>query len=127
MIEPVIMGILKAEFTRGKEVFSFSYSEYWLKSRYSQLLDPELLLYSGSQYAKNEKQNFGVFLDSSPDRWGRILMKRREAAVARSGKRPKRTLRESDYLLGVFDAHRMGAIRFKKNFYRVPGYLNSYE
>jgi len=115
MKEPVLMGVLKAEFIRGKEIFSFSYSENWLKSRYSQILDPELQLYSGSQYAKDEKQNFGVFLDSSPDRWGRVLMKRREAAVARSDKRPERTLRESDYLLGVFDGHRMGAIRFKED------------
>ncbi len=115
MKEPVLMGAIKAEYTRGKEIFSFSYSENWLKSRYSQILDPELQLYSGSQYAKDEKQNFGVFLDSSPDRWGRILMKRREAAMARSGRRPEKTLRESDYLLGVFDGHRMGAIRFKEN------------
>jgi serine/threonine-protein kinase HipA len=113
MKEPVLMGVLKAEFTRGKELFSFSYSENWLKSTYSQILDPELQLYTGSQYAKDEKQNFGVFLDSSPDRWGRVLMKRREAAISRSEKRPEKTLRESDYLLGVFDGHRMGAIRFK--------------
>ena len=115
MKEPVLMGVLKAEFTRGKEIFSFSYTEDWLKSSYSQILDPELQLYTGSQYAKDEKQNFGVFLDSSPDRWGRVLMKRREAAMARSDKRPERTLRESDYLLGVFDGHRMGAIRFKED------------
>jgi len=115
MKEPVLMGVLKAEFTRGKEIFSFSYSANWLKSRYSQILDPELHLYTGSQYSKDEKQNFGVFLDSSPDRWGRVLMKRREAAMARSDKRPERTLRESDYLLGVFDGHRMGAIRFKED------------
>lgn len=115
MKEPVLMGILNAEFIRGKEIFSFSYSENWLKSSYSQILDPELQLYSGSQYAKIEKQNFGVFLDSSPDRWGRVLMKRREAAMARSEKRKERTMRESDYLLGVFDSHRMGAIRFKED------------
>jgi serine/threonine-protein kinase HipA len=113
MKEPILMGVLKTEFTRGKEIFSFSYSDNWLKSSYSQILDPELQLFSGSQYAKDEKQNFGVFLDSSPDRWGRILMKRREAAMARSEKRPEKTLRESDYLLGVFDGHRMGGIRFK--------------
>ncbi|HKJ81652.1 MAG TPA: HipA domain-containing protein, partial [Ignavibacteriaceae bacterium] len=115
MKDPVLMGVLKAEFIRGKEIFSFSYSEDWLKSSYSQILDPELQLYTGSQYAKDEKQNFGVFLDSSPDRWGRVLMKRREAAMARSEKRQERTLRESDYLLGVFDGHRMGAIRFRED------------
>ncbi|MCJ7446834.1 MAG: HipA domain-containing protein [Bacteroidales bacterium] len=115
MKEPVYMGELKAEFTRGKEIFSFSYSESWLASRYSQILDPELQFYSGSQYASDEKQNFGVFLDSSPDRWGRLLMRRSEAALARSEGRTEKTLRESDYLLGVFDGHRMGALRFKEN------------
>jgi serine/threonine-protein kinase HipA len=117
MKEPVMMGELKAEFVRGKEIFSFSYAEGWLKSRYSQILDPELLFYSGSQYAGDEKSNFGVFLDSSPDRWGRTLMKRREAAIARNEGRTERTLRESDYLLGVFDGHRMGALRFKEDPY----------
>ena len=115
MKEPVLMGELKAEFVRGKEIFSFSYAKDWLKSSFSQILDPELLFYSGSQYAGDEKSNFGVFLDSSPDRWGRILMKRREAATARSEGRTERTLRESDYLLGVFDGHRMGALRFKED------------
>jgi serine/threonine-protein kinase HipA len=115
MKEPEFMGVLKAEYTRGKEIFSFSYSDSWLRSSYSQILDPELQFYSGSQYASDEKQNFGVFLDSSPDRWGRILMKKREAALARSEVRTERTLRESDYLLGVFDGHRMGALRFKEN------------
>jgi len=112
--EPVLMGELKAEFVRGKEIFSFSYAQEWLKSSFSQILDPELLFYSGSQYASDEKLNFGIFLDSSPDRWGRILMKRREAVAARSEGRPERTLRESDYLLGVTDYHRMGALRFKE-------------
>jgi serine/threonine-protein kinase HipA len=115
MKEPILMGELKAEYTRGKEIFSFSYSDSWLKSSYSQILDPELLFYSGSQYASDEKQNFGVFLDSSPDRWGRLLMRRREAALARSEGRTEKTLRESDYLLGVFDGHRMGALRFKED------------
>jgi len=115
MKEPFLMGELTAEFVRGKEIFSFSYAEEWLKSRFSQILDPELLFYSGSQYAGDEKSNFGVFLDSSPDRWGRILMKRLEAATARYEGRKERTLRESDYLLGVFDGHRMGALRFKED------------
>ncbi len=113
--DPVLMGELKAEFVRGKEIFSFSYAEEWLKSGFSQVLDPELLFYSGSQYATNNKINFGIFLDSSPDRWGRVLMKKREAAMARKEGRPERALRESDYLLGVFDGHRMGALRFKED------------
>ena len=114
MKDPIYMGALRAEYTRGKEIFSFSYSDMWLKSKFAQILDPELQLYSGSQYAREEKPNFGLFLDSSPDRWGRLLMKRREAALARSEERTPITLHESDYLLGVFDGHRMGALRFKE-------------
>lgn len=115
MKDPIYMGELQAKHIRGKEIFSFSYSDTWLKSRYSQILDPELQFYSGSQYAREEKLNFGLFLDSSPDRWGRLLMKRREAAFARSEERSPGTLRESDYLLGVFDGHRMGGLRFKED------------
>src|SRR5690606_9965432 len=79
-----------------------------------QLLDPDLQLFAGVQYlSKQDKNNFGMFLDSSPDRWGRILMRRREAALARLENRPEQHLFETDYLLGVYDAHRMGALRFK--------------
>ena len=115
MSTPIYMGELKAEFIRGKEVFSFSYSDSWLKTSYSQILDPELHFFPGSQYAGDDKMNFGVFLDSSPDRWGRLLMRRREAAEAKVEGRNAIALRESDYLLGVVDRHRMGALRFKVN------------
>lgn len=113
--EPVLMGELRAELVLGKEIYSFSYDNDWLRERSSQNLDPQLFLFSGAQYSSDENQNFGVFLDSSPDRWGRMLMKRREAALARSEKRAEMTLRESDFLLGVFDGHRLGALRFKEN------------
>lgn len=112
---PILMGILYAENIRGKELFSFEYNDDWLKSKYAQIIDPDLQLYSGTQYVDDKKNNFGIFLDSSPDRWGRILMRRREAAYARYEKRPEETLFESDYLLGVFDEHRMGALRFKED------------
>jgi serine/threonine-protein kinase HipA len=112
--KPELMGILKASQLRGKEIFSFEYSEEWLKSGNAQDIDSDLQLYSGSQYLSEVKSNFGIFLDSSPDRWGRVLMQRREAMLARSGNRKANTLLEIDYLLGVYDEHRMGAIRFKE-------------
>lgn len=111
--EPVFMGELYSELLRGKEIFSFEYERDWLNSTHAQLLDPELRLYKGLQYLKDDKTNFGLFLDSSPDRWGRVLMKRREAALARKEQRDQKTLFETDYLLGVYDEHRMGALRFK--------------
>ena len=111
--EPNLIGILIATTTRGKETFSFEYSTDWLRSGFSQMLDPDLQLFSGAYYPRDEKLNFGVFLDSCPDRWGRILMQRREAAIARQEDRAPKNLLESDFLLGVFDGHRMGALRFK--------------
>ncbi len=111
--EPLLMGTLNVTPTRGKEVFSFEYDGSWLKGEYLQILDPALRLFRGQQYAPGEQDNFGVFLDSSPDRWGRVLMKRREAQLARAEAREERRLVESDYLLGVHDGHRIGALRFR--------------
>lgn len=111
---PVLMGALATESLIGKEVFSFEYDQDWLSSKFAQVLDPDLQLYSGIQYLNNdEKFNFGLFLDSSPDRWGRVLMQRREAARARLEVRKVNKLFETDYLLGVYDGHRMGGLRFK--------------
>lgn len=110
---PVRIGTLFAELLRGKEVFSFSYDGAWLKRSMFWQLDPDLSLFTGLQFLSDAKPNFGAFLDSSPDRWGRVLMRRREALLARREHRAERTLFESDYLLGVFDGHRMGGLRFK--------------
>ncbi len=112
---PLMMGSLKSSLLRGKEIFSFEYGTEWLNSGKAQQLDPDLQLYSGLQYLHDEKSNFGIFLDSSPDRWGRLLMNRREAFLARTENRKVNTLFEIDYLLGVYDEHRMGAIRFKES------------
>lgn len=109
---PILIGVLHATPARSKEIFSFEYSKEWLKNQ-THALDPSLQLFQGTHYAPNKQENFGVFLDSSPDRWGRFLMKRREAQLAREEKREERKLFESDYLLGVYDEHRMGALRFR--------------
>jgi serine/threonine-protein kinase HipA len=108
-----LMGTLTADQVRGREVFSFSYSKEWLEKGPALVLDPDLGLYSGPQYSRDDKPNFGLFLDSSPDRWGRVLMERREALIAGQEGRKPRTLMESDYLMGVSDRYRMGGLRFK--------------
>ncbi len=110
---PKFIGTLSAIYTRGKEIFSFEYSQNWLDQNISTILDPDLQFFKGSQYLNDEKYNFGMFLDSSPDRWGRMLMRRREAILARRDKRPEKQLLESDYLLGVYDEQRIGGLRFK--------------
>lgn len=110
---PLLIGELSVESLRGKEVFSFRANENWISNKTFSFLDPDLQNLYGQQFLPEGKINFGMFLDSSPDRWGRMLMKRRERIRAKlCGNQPK-TLMESDYLLGVFDGNRMGALRFK--------------
>ncbi len=119
------MGTLYASPVRGKEVFSFEYCNEWLENSSRTTLDPDLKLYTGHQYLTDKKNNFGLFLDSSPDRWGRVLMRRYEAQLARRENREEKKLLESDYLLGVFDKQRIGALRFKIN--GTGPYLNDDE
>src|SRR5882757_2932531 len=90
--EPHLVGVWHVDMLRGKEVFSFEYDGAWLESGRAQNLDPDLQLYSGPQYLAESKSNFGIFLDSSPDRWGRTLMDRREAVLARTEERKPRPL-----------------------------------
>lgn len=108
-----LIGKLNADILKNKEVFSFEYNPEWLKNNPYSFFDPDLQLYRGRQYTPDKKQLFGVFTDSCPDRWGRVLMKRREAIDAKDEGRPERTLFESDYLLGIQDLARTGALRFK--------------
>lgn len=88
----------------------FAYDPSWLKKAHAFPLDPELDLTAGDFFPGNS--NFGVFMDSCPDRWGQVLMQRREAVEAREQGRTPRTLGAWEFLLGVQDCTRMGAIRF---------------
>jgi len=107
------MGNLHATPARGREVFSFEFDPVWLGSRLARDLDPALRLAPGPQFLADGRENFGVFLDSSPDRWGRTLLQRREAQRARQEQRRERRLTELDYLLGVCDGHRLGGLRYR--------------
>ena len=110
---PVRMGILRATLARGKQIFSFEYDRAWLEAKAAGPLDPAVQLVPGPQFVAADRDSFGLFLDSSPDRWGRVLMQRREAQRAREDKRNERRLLELDYLLGVHDGHRLGALRYR--------------
>ena len=112
--EPQLIGLLRAETIHGKETFSFEYDPQWLSGANAMLLDPELQLFPGPQYSSDsERSNFGMFLDSSPDRWGQLLMRRREAREARVAGRRQKSLVGTDFLLGVHDEQRLGGLRFK--------------
>ena len=113
--QTVLMGSLYVNVIKGGESYSFEYDKGWLKKTGLTLtLDPELMPYSGRQYPTG-KNIFGLFADASPDRWGRVLMNKRERILAeKEGRKPSK-LYDSDYLLGVYDETRMGGIRFKVN------------
>lgn len=107
-----LVGRLYVSGAKGRENYSFEYDNEWLLHE-KIFFDPDLQLYKGRQYINDDKRIFGLFADSCPDRWGRLLMKRREAIRAKKeNEKPKRLL-ESDFLLGVYDKARMGGLRFK--------------
>ena len=110
---PLMMGLLSCGHLRGKDIFSFEFDKSWLADKRFRSFDPDLQMFGGKQYVPQGKDNFGIFLDSTPDRWGRVLLERKEAEMARLENRKVRNLFETDYLLGVFDGSRMGALRFK--------------
>ena len=94
----------------------FVYEPSWLQNPQAFALDPDLSLGEGTYFPNAEAGNFRVFDDSAPDRWGQTLMKRREALAAKDEGRRPRTLYAWDFLLGVEDVSRQGALR-----YRPPG------
>lgn len=108
-----LIGRLYVSVIKGGETYAFEYDAQWLKKNNMRIcLDPQLLPFTGRQFSK-EKRLFGLFADASPDRWGRMLMNKRERILARYEGRKPRKLHESDYLLGVYDHTRMGGIRLK--------------
>lgn len=112
LAEPKCIGVLFANYGNAKTIFSFEYDKNWIKSEERFLLDPDIRWFSGTQFPE-KKNNFGIFLDSMPDTWGRTLMKRKASQIARENNEHTPFLHDVDYLLGVYDECRMGALRFK--------------
>ena len=113
---PLRLGLLHVQRGAGREVFEFEFDTAALAhpAVAGFQLDPRLGLFMGRQHPPQGHETFGVFADASPDRWGRMLMQRRLEREKRVGQAPKRArLYESDYLLGVHDAFRAGALRFR--------------
>ena len=106
------VGVLYRHVLRTDIPASFEYDKDWLKHDQAFALDPRLELWRGEQHPPADIPAFGVFMDSAPDRWGRVLMERREAAAAARDVRKMRTFHEMDFLLGVYDRTRMGGLRF---------------
>jgi serine/threonine-protein kinase HipA len=108
------IGRARSNRVRGKETVVFEYTEEWLKDAARFELDPGLPLSRGGFAPPVGQAIHGALGDSTPDTWGRRLMQRAERRKAEREGRAVRTLLESDYLLGVSDESRLGALRFRR-------------
>lgn len=108
------VGTLHRHARRGGEAISFEYHPDWLGDAARFSLEPALTLNRGAFAPADGLPIFGSIGDSAPDTWGRRLMQRAERRRAEREGRPVRTLTEADYLLGVSDVSRSGALRFRK-------------
>lgn len=108
------VGRLWARRARNRESASFEYDADWLVSPARFALEPALMLGGGPQHTRQGRSLFGAFGDSAPDRWGRNLIQREERRRAQEEARAPRSLGEVDFLLGVGDIARQGALRFKE-------------
>ena len=107
------IGTMRRVASRGGERMSFEYDVDWLASPLRFELDPLLPLTAGPHYPPAGQALFGTLGDSAPDRWGKDLMRRRERRAAERDGRPVRALQPLDFLLGVNDITRLGALRFR--------------
>ena len=110
---PQLMGRLGYESLRGSDSYSFCFDEEWLRKQGTHFISADIHNYPGMQYTRSGHDIFGCFADALPDRWGRLLLSRREQILANEEHRPVRRLTSFDYLTGIDDFSRMGALRFK--------------
>lgn len=112
--EDVLAGRLWTHRRRGAESASFTYDPGYISSPAAYALDPAMDLSLGQFQTAPGRALFGAFADSAPDRWGRRLIARGEQRLAEAGGRAPCSFGEADYLLGVRDDLRQGAIRFRR-------------
>lgn len=110
-----LIGILSYESLRGSDSYSFKFDDNWIKNYNAITLCNDINNYPGIQYTLPDKDIFGCFADALPDRWGRILLSRREQILAQEENRPIRRLSSFDFLIGIDDFSRMGGFRFKES------------
>jgi serine/threonine-protein kinase HipA len=110
---PVLVGslIFDAAMRRRAGVSTtFTYDPTWLARPDACAIDPSLSLFGRSSTVPGLP---GCFQDCSPDRWGRNLVEKRLRALALREGTGQRTLTDVEYLLGVADLTRQGALRLR--------------
>lgn len=109
-----LVGRLWSHLSKGRERASFQYDKQWLLNENRFSLEPQLMLAEGTFHADVGKTLFGAIGDSAPDRWGRVLMRRAHFHRTKNHNETPHHLNEIDYLLGVNDEARIGALRFSR-------------
>ena len=107
------VGTLHRTAGRGRERVSFTYHDGWLSDENACGLSPDMPLVKGQFVPEAGQDMLAPLGDSAPDTWGRTVMRRFEGRMAEAEGRRPRTLQETDYLLGVNDETRLGALRFR--------------
>lgn len=109
--DDVLAGRFWAHRRQNVESATFVYATGYLARKDSYPLDPALPLVSGQLQTPQNRRIFGAFSDCSPDRWGRMLIRRRYGDAGEGS--GDQSFGEADYLLGVRDDLRQGALRFR--------------
>lgn len=112
--DEVLAGKLWSHRRRGIESMTFSYDAGYIELPDAYELDPSLPLFTGGHQTPTGREIFGAFSDSVPDRWGRRLIARTETKRSKRDGTAQRSFGEIDYLLGVRDDLRQGALRFRE-------------
>ena len=107
----VLVGDAYFDIARGQISTTFKYSGDYLEARWAFPIDPALPL---STAPFNVSGMPGAFGDCAPDRWGRNLVTKQHRRLVAAGDARDRRLTEVDYLLGVSDTTRQGALRFRR-------------
>ena len=123
LASPQEIGTLGYERVRGKDHFVFEYSHEWLKQHGGIVLSGDLMNVPSLQHPRSTDSVFGFVKDSFPDRWGRLLLDRRERLKAQTEGRSVRMLTNYDYLTGIEDFTRMGGIRYNSD--ESEDYINA--
>lgn len=127
-----VLGELSYTKEGRREHSSFVYDTTWLSSPARFTISPDLALVAGNQFrtapSKDDSVFHFAFADTVPDGWGcRVIArdhaKQRKQAQQKGLPVPSAELSEMDYLLGVDDFSRIGAIRLidqsTKEFLRI--------
>lgn len=109
-----LVGLMRLNEGRKGQSVSFEYDRGWVEADHGFSLEPALLKSTGVFPPGTDREIFGSLGDSAPDTWGRQLMRKQERRCAQTERRVPRTLLETDYLLGVADVSRLGALRFRR-------------